>query len=431
MPGTLEKSVFFLKKFVYLHLLVYQTVFWYYYLYVTGVTESWFDMNETKVSQPLYFKKFTCTCDKCRYNCCRHNWQIRIDKGTYDKYTHLDNDIGKEFLDKIKVISKDPFIAVIVTNSDGSCHFLDDKGFCSIQLKLGYDYLSRTCRIHPRSISYINGAFETFLELSCEEAVRVILFEPEPMVLEQSILEPDGNGNVIPNRMLTADKYTGAVSAVELFRNLRMTSTVIMQSRKYTVRFRMLLLCLLVEQVGGLLETVQDSNVASLTNDFLKAMETGLYDSLADQMPDGLVIDFDIVLDILRDMETKNDQRFNACLRKALEGFGIDPESYSPPALLHNKYKEYYQQYFSDKEYVFENYIVNHILMEGFPFNYGKDSGVMVNFADLLAKYNLIEFLLVGVCGYHNMFDRWNIINCVSAFARCYDHALKGYLMME
>ena len=388
-------------------------------------------MKETKVSQPLYFKNFKCTCDKCRYNCCRHNWQIRIDKGTYDKYTRLDNDVGKEFLDKINVISKDPFIAVIVASSGGSCHFLDDKGFCSIQLKLGYDYLSRTCRIHPRSISYINGVFETFLELSCEEAVRVILFEPEPMMLEQAILEPDGNGNVIPNRMLTADKYTTAVNAGELFRNLRMTSTVIMQNRKYTVRFRMLLLCLLIEQVGGLLETAQDSNVTSLANDFLKMMETGAYDSLVDQMPEGLIIDFDIVLDILRDMETKNDERFSACLRQALECFGIDSESYVLPVSFHDTYKAYYEKYFSNNEYVFENYIVNHILMEGFPFNYSKESGVMVNFADLLAKYNLIEFLLVGVCGYHNMFDRRNIINCVSAFARCYDHALKGYLMME
>ena len=193
----------------------------------------------------------------------------------------------------------------------------------------------------------------------------------------------------------------------------------------------MLLLCLLIEQVDGLLGTAQGSNAASLAKDFLKTLKTGVYDSLADQMPDGLIIDFDIVLDILRDMETNNDQRFNACLREALEGFGIDPESYLPPAQFHDKYKENYQQYFADKEYVFENYIVNHILMEGFPFNYSKESGVMVNFADLLAKYNLIEFLLVGVCSYHNNFDRWNIINCVSAFARCYDHALKGYLMME
>ena len=69
--------------------------------------------------------------------------------------------------------------------------------------------------------------------------------------------------------------------------------------------------------------------------------------------------------------------------------------------------------------------------MEGFPFNYGKESGVMANYADLLAKYNLIELLLVGICNYNKKYDEWSIIDCVSAFARCYDHTLKGYLMME
>ena len=388
-------------------------------------------MNETKVSQPQYFKKFACTCDKCVYNCCRHNWQIRIDKNTYDKYVSLKNDVGKEFLDKINVISKDPFIAIIVTNSDGSCHFLDEKGFCSIQLKLGYDYLSRTCRIHPRSISYINGVFETFLELSCEEAVRVVLFEQEPIMFEESVLEPDGSGNVIPNRMLTAEKYTSAPNAVEIFGKLRMTSTAIVQSRQYSIRVRMLLLCLLIEQVTQLLAAGQDSNVAKTADESLTLLGTGVYDSIVEQMPGGIDSDFDIVLDILKDMATKKDERFNSILDQALGGFGISTDTNDLPDTFRENYKKIYTQYFADKEFIFENYIVNHILMEGFPFNYGKESVVMANYADLLARYNIIEFLLVGICNYHNEFNEWSIINCVSAFSRCYDHALKGYLMMD
>jgi len=388
-------------------------------------------MNETIVSQPKYFRKFKCTCDKCIYNCCHHNWQIRIDKNTYDKYISLDDDTGKEILDKINVISQEPFIAIIVTNSNGSCHFLDDNGFCSIQLKLGYDYLSRTCRIHPRSISYISGIFETFLELSCEEAVRVVLFEQEPMIFEESVLEPDGSGNVIPNRMLTAEKYLAAPNAVEIFGKLRMASTAVLQSRQFTLRVRMLLLCLLIEQVGQLIDQGQNFMIAQCADESLKLISTGVYDSLAEQMPDGVENDFMIVLDILRDMETKKDERFKSILRKALEGLGIPDGSFDLPDTFRENYKEIYLQYFSDKEYILENYIVNHILMEGFPFNYNKESVIMANYADLLAKYNLIEFLLVGTCAYHKEFNEWHIIDCVSAFSRCYDHALKGYLMME
>jgi len=390
-------------------------------------------MKDTKVSQPQYFKKFMCTMDKCIYNCCHHNWQIRVDKNTYDKYVKLNNDIGKEILEKIKIISEDPFIAIIVINSEGFCHFLDEKGFCSIQLKLGYDYLGRTCRIHPRSISYINGIFETYLELSCEEAVRLILFEEKPMILEEGVLEPDGSGNIIPNRMLIAEKYTSDRNSVGIFTKLRMTSIAILQSRQYPLRVRMLLLCLLIEQVNQLLESKQDSKVIACADESLKLLSTGIYDSLAEQIPGGIDSDFEIVLDILKDMSERHssDERFIGILKEALDGHGISYDNFTQPESFFENYKILYYKYFADREYIFENYIVNHILQEGFPFNYNKETTVMANYADLLAKYNLIEFLLVGICGYHNKFDEWNIIDCVSAYSRCYDHALKGYLMME
>ena len=388
-------------------------------------------MKNTMVSQPLYFKRFMCTCDKCMFNCCRHNWQIRIDKNTYDKYKNLNNNVGKEFLDKINVISKNPFIAVIVTNSDGSCHFLDDKGFCSIQLKLGYNYLCRTCMIHPRSVSYIEGVFERFLELSCEEAARVVLFDEEPMRFESAVLEPDGNGDFIPNEMLTAYKYTSVKNAVRLFSKLRITSTEIIQSRKYKLRVRMLLLCILIEQINQLFAAGRDSDAMAAADESLAFISTGVYDSIAEQMPDGVELDYLLTLDILRDMSKQDDERFCGILAQSLEGHGISYDNFELPASFSDGYKEAYNQFFADKEFIFENFIVNHLLKEGFPFNYGKESGVMANFADLLAKYNLIEFLLVGQCRFHGKFDEWNVINCVSAFARRYDHALKGYLMME
>jgi lysine-N-methylase len=390
-------------------------------------------MKGTKASQPQYFKKFVCTMDKCVYNCCHHNWQIRVDKNTYDKYVKLNSDIGREILDNIKVVSKDPFIAIIVINKEGHCHFLDEKGFCSIQLKLGYDYLGRTCRIHPRSISYINGLFETYLELSCEEAVRLILFEKEPMILEDGILEPDGSGNIIPNRMLIAEKYTSDRNAVGIFTKLRMTSTAIMQSRQYPLRSRMLLLCLFIEQVEQLLESRQDSKIIACADESLKMLSTGIYDNLVEQIPGGIDTDFEIILDILKEMSERNsrDERFNTILKQALEGHGISYEDFMLPDSLHENYKNLYNEYFAEREYIFENYIVNHILQEGFPFTYNKDSGVMVNYADLLAKYNLIEFLLTGICSHCGEFDEWSIIDCVSSYSRCYDHAEKGYLMME
>ncbi|MCL2628958.1 MAG: flagellin lysine-N-methylase [Oscillospiraceae bacterium] len=386
-------------------------------------------MNKTKVYQPQYFKKFVCTGTKCVSNCCRHNWQIRIDKNTYNKYVKL-GDAGAVILDKIKMVSEEPFIALITKDADGNCHFLDDNGLCSIQLTQGYDYLSRTCRIHPRSISYINGEFETFLELSCEEAVRVVLFEQEYMDFEEAILEPDGSGNVIPNRMLETEKYTSARNGVEIFHKLRSACVAIMQARQYKLRVRMMMLCLFIQQVSEQLAAGSDTNIPLFVKVFIDALSTNVYDSVAEELPDGIDLDFGLTVEILRDMGAKNDKRFNKYLKQAFDRFSFLASGDITPSAI-AEYKALYISYFADKEYIFENFIVNHILMEGFPFNYNKQADIMSNYADLLAKYNLVEFLVTGVCASKKKFNKQSIIDCVSAFSRCYDHSLKGYLMVE
>jgi lysine-N-methylase len=345
---------------------------------------------------------------------------------------NLDEDERQMFIDNIRVYTEEPFLAVMEQNTNGGCSFLDEKGFCSIQLKHGYDYLSRTCRIHPRSISYIGNEVETFLELSCEESVRVVLFDRNLMRFEECVIEPDGSGNVYPNRVLTPEVYTSAPNALEMFWKLRMTSIAIVQYRNLSVRVRMLLLCLFIEQLSLLLNDGNDYKVPKFADEFSEAVITGKYNHLSEQMPDGMEIDFKIVLDILREIELKNDKRFNKFFNQSLEGLGIESGSNELPDSFREKYKKYYQQYLAKNEYIFENFLMNHLLMEGFPFNFKKKTGdVMQNYADLLAKHNLVEFLLVGICRYGNKFDRRSIINSVSSFSRAYDHTDKGYLMAE
>jgi len=337
-----------------------------------------------------------------------------------------------EFTRSIKVVSEEPFIANMIMDSNGNCTFLNDKGLCGIQLKYGYDYLCRTCRIHPRSISFIAGEFETFLQVSCEEAARVVLFEQNIMRFEEALPELDGSGDFLPNRILAADKYTSAKNAVAIFWKLRTTSIVIMQSRQYNVRIRMLILCLFIEQINEMFESGRDSEVVYFADRFLESMDARNYDSLVDQMPEGVTLKVDMVLDILTEIKSKNDKEFNEVFRRALEGLSITTGSNELPENFHENYSKYYELYFSGKEYIFENYILNHILMDGFPFNYKNETGeVKKNFADLLVNYNLIEFLLVGVCRYSMKFDKRGIIDCVSAFSRKYDHSIDGYLSTD
>jgi len=389
-------------------------------------------MSNVKVYQPAYFKEFLCTGTTCVYNCCKHGWQIRIDKNTYDKYVKLGKS-GTEILDKIKILTEDPFVAAMLKDYEGKCNFLNDKDLCSLQLTLGYEYLCRTCRIYPRNISYINGEFETFLELSCEESARVVLFGENHLDFEEGILEPDGCGNYIPNHVLNLNNYTKARDGADVFHKLRSASVAILQSRQYKLRVRMMILCLFIQQVSEQFAAGSDENIPLFSKVFIDSLNTGVYDTIAEELPDGIELDFSLTLNILREIASKNEKRLNALLKQAHDAYAISTSD-NEEMQLDNfmlKHKEYYHEYFADKEFILENFLVNNILMYGFPFNFGKDGDVMNNFAELLVKYNLLEFLLTGVCVYHKTFDEWNIIDCVSAFCRCYENSLKGYLMYE
>ncbi|MDR2599302.1 MAG: flagellin lysine-N-methylase [Oscillospiraceae bacterium] len=385
-------------------------------------------MEKVQVKQPEYFSKFKCTMGECRSNCCKHNWQIRIDKKTYDKYVSLKSEIGDEFLNNIRVITEDPFLAIIAPNEGKGCRFLDDKGLCSIQLSLGYNYLCRTCIMHPRSISYIDGKWETYLEPSCEEVVRIVLFDEKPIKLVDAILEPDGCGDYIPNKMLDTSKYIKSLDAVRIFYSLRNAAVEIIQNRKYTLRVRMLFLCLFIQQASDLIEQNKEFEMIVFVDSFLQSFKAGDFDSIADEIPNGVENDFTLVLDILRDIEAKGGKRFNASLLQTFTALNVPSEDNILSDEFCDNYKIIYNDFLSDKEYIFENYLVNSMLMEGFPFNYLKENSILENYASLLAKYNLIEFLIVGVTAFHEEVNEIAIIDVVSAFSRCYDHSLKRYI---
>jgi len=388
-------------------------------------------MDKVKVFQPHYYKKFKCTGSECKNNCCRHNWQIRIDKGTYDKYLSLDDDMFSQLSENMKVMSEDPFLALILSDSDGNCKMLDDRGWCRIQLKHGHEFLCRTCRLYPRKTCLVDNETERFLELSCEVAAQLILFDQNIMKFEEAELLPIVDGRVVYNHQLEAQEYISSLNSVSIFWRLRITAIAIMQSRQYKVRLRMLILCLFIQQIDTLLAEGRESEITLVADEFMKQLDTGHFDTLRNQMPDGTAPEPGVILDVLGEMAKGNNIKLNNCIKQAMEGFGLQPDSLEVSEDFAENYKKYYNQYFSDKEYIFENYIVHNILSEGFPFNYKHETSVMKNYAELLAKFELIEFLFVGVSRRRMKFDKRTLIECIAFFTRSYDHNLKDFLIRD
>jgi len=384
-----------------------------------------------KVYQPKYYNGFSCTGNACKNNCC-HHWTINIDEQTYSKFMSLDDDIKNEINEKLAFTENEKKEVYIKLDEQKRCTFLNESGLCTLQLRLGHDYLSYTCRTYPRMFCAVGGSPECFLELSCEEAAKLILFNNDYMNFEEHMIDSDSfeaakHGY---SHALDVKKYTDSDDGIDIFWKLRVASVAILQSRQFRIRFRMLILCLFIQEVAELLAAKRDSDVIALADEYMERLDNNHYNELYAELPYGAERETDVLIDILKDMCIKSEL-FMPVVERSAAGLDIKTDSWSIPDGFDDKYNRYYEMYFADKEYIFENYLVHRVLSEGFPFNNTPDADIMGNYVDLLAKYNIVEFLLTGVCRSRMKFDKRQIVDCITLFTRGYDHSAKKFLQTQ
>jgi len=384
-------------------------------------------MSKIKVFQPKYYKNFICTGSGCKNNCC-HHWIIYVDKHTYNKYKSLEEETQKEFDEKLGFTDESKNEVYIKLNSEKKCVFLDEDGLCTIQLRFGHEYLSDTCRSYPRIINRVGNSLERYLEISCEAAAELILFNEELMIFDE--VELDSHNDSDSTRymsILKPEVYSKDIDALNIFQKLRAASIAILQCRHYKVRFRMLILCLFIQEITGLLAANQNEQIFICANDYINRLDVNYYNELSSAMPNGVECETDIVIDILKEMYQK-ETNFNIFIDQVIKGFGIDRIRWNIPEGFNENYSKADETYLSDNEYVLKNYLIHRVLSEGFPFNYKNETDVMSNYVDLLAKYNIVEFMVTGISKYHKRFDKKNIIDCISVFTRGYEHSSRRYL---
>jgi len=343
----------------------------------------------------------------------------------------LEDDIKKKLCRNIRVVSEAPFSALITKSEKGRCSFQDENGLCKIHARLGAEYLGDTCKWYPRKICDTGGELEAYLEVSCEAAADLILFEQDTITLESGELETEQP--IPPARLLEPYKYTSANNAVDVFHLLRAISLMILQSRQQSLKLRLFILGLFISQMSGLLRVCpegSDREILKQTGAFVGKLESGIYNELDEQVTRVVDLSIDFIIGMIRTFKEKNNTGMNRSIDQACEGLGLALTGISPGD-IQELCRKGYEMHLADKEYIFENHLVNHLLSEGFPFNHRYRDNIMKNYQELLIKYNLVKFLLVGACIYNNSFDRREMVACISSFSRLFDHHTLGALVIK
>ena len=137
-----------------------------------------------KIVKPSYFDTFRCIAGACTDSCCKE-WDVQVDEAAAESYMQMPGDLG----DRLRQVLKEEDGEMVMTIVDGRCPMWRDDGLCRIQAALGHEALCRTCREFPRLTHDFGDFQELGLELSCPEAARFILRNPDFTYISQ---EKDG-----------------------------------------------------------------------------------------------------------------------------------------------------------------------------------------------------------------------------------------------
>ena len=132
--------------------------------------------------RPQYARNFRCPGSQCEDNCCRV-WEVVIDRETYRRYERTPElrPLLPENFSRIAEGASENRYAIIKFGSLMTCPFLSPERLCSLQQRYGDSYLSPVCATYPRNAHRVDGLMEYPLSLSCIEAARLVLLNPQLM----------------------------------------------------------------------------------------------------------------------------------------------------------------------------------------------------------------------------------------------------------
>ena len=383
------------------------------------------------ISVPSYYANFSCIGAQCEDTCCR-GWTVSIDSATYRKYdTSTQPDLAPLFrlaLNKNPAPSADNNFGFLAMKPDGGCHFLQEDRLCAIQKNLGAQALSTTCKLYPRYINQFGAQREHALGVSCPEAARLILLNPEPMqfqMLARDVAVDDGS--------FTSYRFPiqgdGDPEQIEVLNDFRALIIGILQFRELSLGARMMLLGMLLDEADKVVTAAAFTHASELAPVLsavvgMLARPAALQAQFAEipsNMPRKLAIVTSLTAQLL---EGSTSERLRECLLAAVEGLDARPvEGRAPHEGCVEKYlrsyQAHYEPFFKDKQHIFENYLVNQVITRLFPFTRGS---YLALYRELTFRLSALQILLVGMAAKHRGLDEKMVIQLLQSFSRKIDH---------
>lgn len=339
---------------------------------------------------PTFYPQFQCIADWCQDNCCQ-GWNISFGKRDYLKIKRAKKSSDLEEVTKQAVRRRPDGER---TNEDyaafptehGACPYQNEQGLCRLQLECGETTLPQVCQQFPRTENITAMGREQGLSTACEavaellwDAAEGIEFAMDPLEKNrQVLLKPVGRGADFP-----------------VFRSALID---ILQARQFSLPRRMLILGLALDNVVKSWDTLDIDR-------WQRQVELLLCDAALTEPLENLPGNRQAFL--AQNMQTAAviAGREGGFLRPVLEESGAFVNAgttKAPNFVLQEQFYEdalaKFQGAFGDREYFFENLMVNTAFSTRFPRCDSPDV-LWQSYVTFCGTYSFFRFLTVLCCG--------------------------------
>lgn len=373
---------------------------------------------------PQYVNDFFCIGTACEDSCCS-GWRVNIDEDTYKKYRKSRDKELKPLLDK-KITRQrsqgsSTSYAKIQMDQEGKCSFLNEESLCKIQMNLGPDLLSNTCAIYPRSLNRINEIVEKSLTMSCPEAARLALLNPNGIEFDQKEEPTNTRGYILKQLDTNNPRLKDRVQ--HYFWDLRVFSIKVLQDRTYTIEDRLIILGMFFQNVQKLINKEELHNIPDSIASYTNLMaDKGMKKSLS-EIPSNIKIQLELCKTLVdvRFRQGITSKRYIDCLQEMLLGiqYKEDASVEKITEKYNVAYREFYKPFMDEHDYILENYLVNHVFKNTFPIG---ENTPFQDYVMLVIHYSMIKLHLIGMAGFHEGLSKELVIKLIQSFAKTVEH---------
>jgi lysine-N-methylase len=380
--------------------------------------------------RPDYAATFHCIGSACEDTCCQ-GWSVPIDRAAYEKYQSLPPSPLHTLIDTSILLMpatvKPPAFARIRMDEANQCPLLSADRLCRIQSEVGEPFLSHACATYPRVIHAIGSIQETALTLSCPEAARLVLLNPDLPALDSQ-----QGAQAEPLAVRNASQLPAGYLSSQFiwFWPIRQVVLLLLRNRAYPLWQRLFLLGVFCRRLDAIATGELKRSVPDFLKDFAASVASGALLSAMETLPLDREAQLDIVLRLAGMLLHRSNlrPRFLACVQAFTAGIGNGPgatiqslaEQY---AVAHDRY---YAPFFDRHPYILENFLTNTVLRCRFPFAHVSQQtqlSMTREFALLTAQFALMKGLLIGVAGHHReAFAAEHVVHTVQAASKHFEH---------